>query len=58
MGKWEELRKQLREWAFDEDDDYASFAMDLLDKMDYLDIKYAEYENELGYKPNEHRNGK
>ena len=59
MGKWEELRKhfvtQARE--LQEDDDYAIFALEVLDLMDDLEAKYARIESDLGYKPNEYHSG-
>ena len=56
MGKWEDLREHIR--SLQEDEDYSVFALELLDTMDNLEAKYAEIENDLGYKPNEYNEGR
>ena len=61
MDKWEELRdhflKQSKELP--EDDDFTLFALEVLDKMDELTLKYRQMGSKMSYKPNEYNeNGK
>ena len=56
MTKWDELRNYFVKQAseLEEDDDFALFSLEVLDKMDEIDMKYRELESDMGYKPNEY----